>query len=214
MRIDAKPTRMELLNIKKRIGLAKKGHKLLKDKRDALFNEFFQAINVARQLRKDVDGQLAEAYRALALAYADVGTLKLSEFAGVSSEHSELSFESGEKNIMGVKSATIGGVSVKRSFDARGYSVLDSTAAVDDAARQFEEALEKILKLAESETLIVRLGNEIEKTKRKVNSLEYNVIPALDKARKYIAFRLEEMERDKFFVLKKVKKKIEARAAA
>ena len=92
-----------------------------------------------------------------------------------------------------------------RKVTERGYGLTDSSAAVDRSAKSFEEALEKILKLAELEEAVRNLAGEVEKTKRRVNALEYIMIPSLKATRKYIRMRLEEMERENFGRLKKIK---------
>ncbi|MFH1588915.1 MAG: V-type ATP synthase subunit D [Candidatus Diapherotrites archaeon] len=206
---NVKPTRMELLKLKKKIVLAQKGHKLLKEKRDALFNEFFQNIKSSKQLRSELEQGLEGTYEKYSFAKAQLGSLALASFAEQSSFNSSLELDVGEKNIMGVRVPRISSKKVKREFNERGYGLLDSSAAVDEAAEGFELALEKVIALSEIESTIMRLAFEIDKTKRKVNALEYNIIPSMKKTQKYIRFRLEEMEREKFFTLKKIKKKLQ-----
>jgi V/A-type H+-transporting ATPase subunit D len=205
---NIKPTRMELLKLKRRIKLAEKGHKLLKEKRDALFNEFFSGLKIAQQVRAELKKELTEAARNYAVSQANLGGLAMQSFALDSARNSILELDLGERNVMGVRVPTFETTKVKRSLNERGYSLIDSSANVDEAARSFEESLEKTVKLAEQENALMRLGFEIEKTKRKVNALEYNIIPAMQKTKRYIRFRLEERERENFFVLKKVKKKM------
>jgi len=96
-----------------------------------------------------------------------------------------------------------------RNVTERGYGFTDSSAAVDKCARSFEEALKKIIKLAELEEAVRNLAGEVEKTKRRVNALEYVMIPRLKTTRKYIQMRLEEMERENFTRLKKIKAMLE-----
>ncbi len=204
---NVKPTRMELLKTRRRIELAKKGHKLLKEKRDALFNEFFSEISNAKKMRAEMQEVLEKAFGALALAHAQEGSLNIESFALDSAASSAISLEKGEKNIMGTRVQVLKGNNFKRSIVSRGYSVVDSSALVDETSLLFETALEKIVALASKETLLERLSFEIAKTKRKVNALEKVTIPRLEATRKYIKQRLEERERETFFTLKKVKKK-------
>ena len=208
---NIKPTRMELLKLRQRIRLAKKGHRLLKEKRDALFSEFYKELKNAKQLRKEVEQLLDKAYLMLAIAQAQFGRLKVAEFASASARKTKLSVSFGERNIMGAHVPIIEAQNIKRNILERGYCITDSGSAVDEAARLFEEALEKLVKLAEKETALEKLAFEITKTRRKVNSLEKIVIPKMEGLEKYIRFRLEEREREMIFTLKKAKKKIEQR---
>ncbi len=208
---NVKPTRMELLKTRRRIELAEKGHKLLKEKRDALFNEFFREINNSKKMRLETETELEKAFNSLVLAQAQLGTLNIKSFAFDASKSSLVSLETGERNIMGARVPTLSVTGVKRALLERGYSVVESSALVDEATSFFESALEKIVALAEKEALLERLSFEINQTKRKVNSLEKVTIPRLEATSKYIEQRLEERERETFFTLKKVKAKKEAK---
>ncbi|HJJ43355.1 MAG TPA: V-type ATP synthase subunit D, partial [Methanocorpusculum sp.] len=117
------------------------------------------------------------------------------------------------KNIMGVVVPKIEAQSVKKSLTNRGYGVLGTSAAIDEAADAFEELVECIILSAELETTMKRLLDEIESTKRRVNALEYKVIPELVEARNFIKMRLDEMEREELFRMKRSKSKSAARAA-
>jgi len=208
---NVKPTRMELLKTRRRIELAKKGHKLLKEKRDALFNEFFREINNSKKMRLETETELEKAFNSLALAQAQLGTLNIESFAFDASTSSLASLETSERNIMGARVPILSISGVRRALSERGYSVVESSALVDEATSFFESALEKIVALAEKEALLERLSFEINQTKRKVNSLEKVTIPRLEGTSKYIEQRLEERERETFFTLKKVKAKKEAK---
>jgi len=210
---NVKPTRMELLKIRRKIDLAKKGHKLLKEKRDALFNEFFKELNSTKKMRSETEGELEKAFGSLALAQAQLGTLNIDSFAFDSSMGSAIELEIDERNIMGAHVPMVKATGIKRNLIERGYSVMDSSSLIDESAALFESALERTVALAEKEALLERLSFEINRTKRKVNSLEKVTIPRLKETKKYIRQRLEERERETFFMLKKVKKKIEARQA-
>ena len=204
-----KPTRMELLKLRRRVSLAQKGHHLLKEKRDALFSEFYGLLKKARELRSDVENTLERAYFMLAMANAQFSSLKVSEFAiASSSRNSRAKIDISKKNIMGAHVPLLDAQKIKRSVLERGYSLVGSGCAVDEAADNFEEALEKIVKLAEMEATLERLAFEINKTKRKVNSLEKVVIPRMKSLQHYIEFRLEEREREGIFMLKKMKKRL------
>jgi len=206
-----KPTRMELLKLKKRIALAKKGYHLLKEKRDALFTEFYKLLKDVQDASTEAEEIFERAYSMLAIANAQFGSLKVSEFAVASSLSSDIKIGTGEKNIMGACVPLLDISNVKRNALERGYSILESGSAVDETASLFEESLEKLAKLAVKEAAIERLTFEIVKTKRKVNSLEKIVIPKMESLQHYVEFRLEEREREQVFMLKKIKKKIGAK---
>jgi len=210
--LNVKPTRMELLNLKRRISLAKKGHKLLKDKQDALVMEFFTIYDEALQLREELGRKMADAFRALQSAEIDVGTLRLKEIGLSVKPNREVEIKT--RNVMGVPVPLIDADSFRRSVNERGYSFVSSSAKVDLAAEKFEEVLDLAVRLAEVEETLKRLAREIEVTKRRVNALEYIIIPRMEATVKFIKGRLDEMERENFFRLKRVKALIEARAQA
>jgi len=210
--LNVKPTRMELLNLKRRISLAKKGHKLLKDKQDALVMEFFTIYDEALQLREELGRKMADAFRALQSAEIDVGTLRLKEIGLSVKPNREVEIKT--RNVMGVPVPLIEADSFRRSVNERGYSFVSSSAKVDLAAEKFEEVLDLAVRLAEVEETLKRLAREIEVTKRRVNALEYIIIPRMEATVKFIKGRLDEMERENFFRLKRVKALIEARAQA
>lgn len=201
------PTRMELLKLKTKVKLAEKGHNLLKEKRDALIMEFFEIVEEAKGARKKAETKLKEAYRALTIAQATMGSLRVAEASLAVKPSTELRIRS--RNIMGIKVPVLDIRVEERSLLERGYSIRDTSAQVDEAARLFEEALRLIAVQAEVEMTIRLLVDEIEKTKRRVNALENIVLPQLDATVKYIKMRLDEMERENFFKLKRIKAAID-----
>lgn len=112
---------------------------------------------------------------------------------------------------MGVVVPDIESSSVKKTVTERGYGILGSSAVIDETATSFEELVEAIIEAAEIETTMKRLLDEIESTKRRVNALEFKVIPELKQARDFIKMRLDEMERDEIVRLKKIRAKTQAK---
>ncbi|NUN11506.1 V-type ATP synthase subunit D [Candidatus Micrarchaeota archaeon] len=211
MKENVKPTRMELLNTKQRLKLAEKGHALLKQKRDALVLEFFAVVKQAKNLRNELNAKVIEANKALAIAEAFHGktyleTLALSAFATP-----ELAVQS--KNIMGVRIPLI---KIDETIQSKelAFAIEGSSAKLDDAILRFQEATDLVLKIAETEAAIKRLLQEIEKTNRRVNALEYNIQPDLKKTIKDITQHLALLEGELFFALKVTKKRLQKKAEA
>ncbi len=201
-----KPTRMELLNTKNKIKLAEKGHRLLKQKRDVLILEFFAILEKAKDLRGNLNTQMAGAYRSLAVAEAYHGIFEVENAAMAVSKASNV--EISVKNVMGVRVPDIRGRYVTKTAFERGYGIVGTSAKIDEAAGSFEESLATVIELAKTENALKKLLREIEKTKRRVNALEYIVMPRLRRQSKYISMRLDEMERETFFTLKMIKKRL------
>lgn len=204
---NIQPTRGELLKLKRRIDLAKRGHELLREKRDALVTEFFDNIDLLNDKRRAVEEKLDIALEDLVSAKTIMGTLKLEEAANLTGSDPEIDI--GSRNIMGVKVPLIEAENIERKNTERGYSLQDTSAKLDETAKKFEKALQAILELAEAEETVKLLAREIEKTKRRVNSLEHVLIPKLEDRKEYIEMRLEEQERENYFRLKKIKAKME-----
>ncbi len=200
---DIKPTRSELINLKRKIQLSERGYKILKMKRDGLILEFFKVLAEA----KDSHGDLLEKYRhaagMMALANTVEGAIGVKSAAFSVKEVPQISLKS--KNIMGVVVPEISSSKVKKSLADRGYGVLGTSPVIDETATAFEDLVESIIESAEIETTMKRLLDEIESTKRRVNALEFKVIPELSAARDFIKMRLDEMEREELFRLKKIK---------
>lgn len=206
---NIKPTRMELLKLKRRVKLADKGHRLLKEKRDALISEFMLVIKEYRDARRRVEENLRIAFYNLLMAEVLLGSRDLEQISGITTRDIGLEFVT--KNIMGVSIPILETGNVVRRINERGYGFLSTTAKLDDAAKGFEESLLLIVKLAEVEESVRRIAQEVEKTKRRVNALEYIVIPRLNATIKHIEMRMEEIEREGFLRLKKIKASLEAR---
>jgi V/A-type H+-transporting ATPase subunit D len=191
---NVKPTRMELLKLRKRVKLADKGHKLLKEKRDALISEFMVVIKEYKNARKSVEENLKGAFHNLLMAEVLLGSRDLEQISGITLRDIGLDFMT--KNIMGVSVPIMKVDNLVRRINERGYGFLSTNAKLDDAAKSFEESILLIVKLAEVEESVRRIAEEVEKTKRRVNALEYIVIPRLKATIKHIEMRMEEIERE------------------
>ena len=170
MAIDVKPTRSELLKLKKQIRLARSGYNLLKKKRDGLILEFFEILKKAKTLREELVNEYKIALEKINIARTLEGDLKVKSIAMAIKDIPDVKLTT--KNIMGVKVPKIESSEIKKVFMERGYGVY-SSSAIDEAAAAYEKVVEKIILAAEVETSMRKLLNEIEKTKRRVNALEF-----------------------------------------
>ncbi len=201
---DVKPTRSELIELKKKIKLSESGHKLLKMKRDGLILEFFEILNKAKDVRSELDASFKDASEKIGIAKSVEGIIIVKSTAFALKDAPQIEVES--HNIMGVVVPKIESSSIRKAINKRGYGVLGTSSYIDEAADSYEILVEKIILAAEIETTMKRLLDDIEKTKRRVNALEFKVIPELTAAMVFIQLRLEEMERENTFRLKRIKK--------
>jgi V/A-type H+/Na+-transporting ATPase subunit D len=204
---QANPTRMELIRKNAQIKLAEQGRDLLREKMDALIQEFFRIMDTVSRSREDLEvmAEVAQQSLLIALASDDPVTVKSASFA----TKRGLTLDIKGKNIMGVPVPVIEKKRISKSVFERGYSIISVSGRIDEAAEKFEGELDLVIGLAESETALKRLGGEIQMTRRRVNALEQVLIPQLKSQAKYIENTIEEREREDLFRLKKVKKIIE-----
>ena len=196
------PTRMDLLDIRKKLVLAEKGHKLLEEKRDALVEKFFGVIHTRNELVKQLDDNFKESFQSLIQAQMILGEKKVEEISYVAPETGEVDFET--DNIMGVKIPKINPENITTEIQPS-YGFIETCSKLDDTQKKFKQILKKLIEFADLEGSIKSLAVEIEKTKRRVNVLENNLIPKLYATRKYIEMQLEEREREDFFRRKRIK---------
>jgi len=204
---DVKPTRKNLMQIEDRIELSERGHDTLEKKRDGLIMEFMDILDQAQDVRADLEAAYDDAQRAIDMARAMEGDVAVRGAAAALKEHPELTTQS--KNIMGVVVPQIESTKVRKDLDERGYGVLGTSARIDEAADAYEELLEQIILAAEVETAMKKMLEEIETTKRRVNALEFKLLPELRDNQEYIEQKLEEQEREEIFRMKKIKAKKE-----
>jgi len=208
---DVKPTRKNLMAIEDRIELSERGHDTLEQKRDGLIMEFMDILDQAQDVREDLNANYETAQRKLDMARAMEGDVAVRGAAAALHDHPEITTQS--KNIMGVVVPQIESSKVRKTLDERGYGLLGSSARIDEAADAYEELLETIILAAEVETAMKKMLTEIETTKRRVNALEFKLLPDLYENQEYIEQKLEEQEREEIFRMKKIKAKKEEEEA-
>ena len=199
------PTRMELLSVKRKTNLAEKGHRLLKEKRDALMLDFISTAKEAEDTAESTVDQLMKARESMLVANAVLGSSELKSLS-LSSER-QLEVEVKYRNVMGVSLPKLSCPCIERKPDERNFSITLTHPLVDEVSSEYEKTAKSVLKLLEVESILKALAEETRKTKRRVNALEYNIIPKLKNTRKYIEMRLGELERERFYRLKVVKSK-------
>jgi V/A-type H+-transporting ATPase subunit D len=191
--------------LKGRIKQTKNGYKLLKMKRDGLFHEFRTLLSEMIEAKRELTDAYRLAKTRIDLANAIEGGLAVRAAAIANSAHPEVEVE--RRNIMGVVVPSVTGSNLKSTFAERGIGFIGSSPYIDEASDSFSELIEKIVTASEMEATLKRLLAEIEATKRRVNALEFKVIPELEEAKVFIQLRLEEMEREETFRLKRFKNK-------
>jgi len=198
---------MELIKKNGQIKLAEQGRDLLREKMDALIQEFFNIMGSVSKSREELETAAIAAQRSLYVAEAvdDLVALKSASFA----TRRGVSLEIRGRNIMGVPVPVIERKTVTKNVLERGYSMIGTSGRIDETAEQYEMELDLIIGLAETETSLRRLGDEIQMNRRRVNALEQVLIPELKRQARYIKISLEEREREDLYRLKKVKKILE-----
>ena len=210
---EVRTTRTEYLKKKDQIQLAEQGRDLLKQKRDALLIEFMSLIDETLSLSEKLERAVLEAQYAIVVANAVDGAVTVKSVSMATK--GEVMIEMSRTKIMGVPVPEISKEkSPLRSLLERGYSITGVSSRIDEAAEKFEKAIDLIIEAAVAEVRLRRLGEEIQKTNRRVNALEQVLVPNLREQLIYIRMALEERAREDLFRLKKVKASIERKKAA
>ncbi|MFB5600158.1 MAG: V-type ATP synthase subunit D [Nitrososphaeraceae archaeon] len=199
---NIRPTRLEYIRTKRRVVIAKKGLKLLKLKRQALILEFFNTSKTAAALRGSLQTELIKGYETIRMSEMLEGSMRLENEAMKISQIGNLQVMS--KSIMGVHIPKL----VGGQKELLAEHLLEIPTSINESIRSFQQVHKIVLEVAEKETALRKLLYEIEKTKRKANAIENVFIPRLLVALKFITFRLDEIERDTFIMLKTVKRKM------
>lgn len=201
MRVN--PTRMELTRIKRRLVTASRGHKLLKDKRDEMVRQFIILVRKNMELRQELEKELAGAFSKFAVARALMDPKALKQAMLYPARHAQIDLS--KKNVMSVQvpRITVDDESLQETTLAYGF--LDTSEQLDGAISELANLLPKMIELAEVEKACNMLADEIEKTRRRVNALEYVMIPQFEETIRFISMKLDENERSSITRLMKVK---------
>ncbi len=200
MQMQVSATRMELLRLKKRLKLAQRGHKLLKDKQEELMRRFLELIKDYEKLRKRVEEALGGALRGFLVARAVMLPAYVEETLISSQSGTELDVSTAH-----IMNTAVPIFKLEQKGDIYSYGFAGTSADLDQAYEHLSDVLSPMVELAEKEKTIELLADEIEKTRRRVNALEYVLIPSLEEALSSIAMRLGEMERSNIARLMRIK---------
>lgn len=208
MRLNVNPTRMELTRLKKRLQVAARGHKLLKDKQDELMKKFIDLIRKNNDLRLKVEDKLSESLKEFMMAKAVMSAEMLE--AAIIMPTEKISLDISKKNIMSVNVPVMKFIrEEKDGASIYPYGFAQTSGELDGAIKKFHDIMPDLLELAEIEKSCQLMAGEIERTRRRVNALEYVMIPQLEETISYITMKLEENERGNLTRLMKVKTMME-----
>ncbi len=200
--INVNPTRMELSKLKKRLVTARKGHKLLKDKRDEMVKQFLEIVKQNRILRRKVEDSLKDIQGGFSIAAALMSKQSLEE--ALCFPAGSVSIDLTSRDIMGVKTPVYN-PEYRSTGTTCPYGYAFTSGELDVAVEQLTNLLPELIELAQTEKTVMLLADEIEKTRRRVNALENVMIPELETTIKYIRMKLDENERGNLTRLMKVK---------
>jgi len=201
---------MALSELKKRLVTARRGHKLLKDKQDELMRQFINLIKENKKLRVEVEKELSDSFKSFLLASATMSPLFLE--SAISFPKAKIALEMKLKNIMSVNVPEMKFVKEEAEGGIFPYGFVQTSAELDDTVIKLQKVLDNLLSLAEIEKSCQLMADEIEKTRRRVNALEYSTIPNLEETVKDIRMKLDENERATITRLMKVKQMLQKNA--
>lgn len=208
MELRVSPTRMQLLQLKRRLAMARRGHRLLKDKRDELMRQFMELVETIRDLRTEVENGLAKGMKDFLMARTTLSSAEIE--ASVMYPKRTYGFETTQSSVMGVKVPGFrrDASDDEGSGDIYPYGLATTSAELDAAIDSLDAVMPGLLNLAEKEKSAELLADEIERTRRRVNALEYVLIPKLEETIRYITMKLDEAERGNLTRLMKVKEMV------
>lgn len=204
-KLDVNPTKMELTRLKERLETASRGHKLLKDKQDELMRQFITLIRENNELRNEVEEKIESGMRSYSIASALLHDNFLEEVMTTPSQKVSLNID--EEQVMNIRVPQMNFNYEDTPDDISDiyYGYLNSNSELDNAIEQMLDVMPQMLKLAEVEKRAQLMADEIEKTRRRVNALEYMTIPQLEETIYFIEMKLEENERAQITRLIKIK---------
>lgn len=202
-KLNVNPTRMELSKLKVRLKTATSGHKLLKDKQDELMRQFIGLVKENRKLRLKVEGKLQDSFKDFLLARGVMSDEMLED--AITFSQQELGVDIKTKNVMSVNVPKMTFNQTESDKVAYPYGYAQTSADLDDAIEGLSKVMRNLLELAEVEKACQLMADEVEKTRRRVNALEYMTIPQLKETIRFIQMKLDENERGSITRLMKVK---------
>ena len=199
--IKVRPTKIEFIKLRRRLSLAERVQRIIKEKLSILTLEFLQVAKETVEAKGKLLGEFSEAYKALSIAAGYHGYIALEKELIATEGGSKVAASS--RSIAGVRIPSLELMEAEKAI--RGYNLVDTSSLLDHAAQSFQKCLEAIVDLAELQRSLELLGMEIKRTRRIVNALEYFVIPGLQMTIKYLYMKFEERDREEKARLKRVK---------
>lgn len=199
MPLKVNPNRMELLRLRKRLAIARRGHKLLQDKLEGLIQRFMEEVQNYRTLRELTEKEFLEFLSIGGMVYIRLSGPLWESLLQVNDGKTTVFSKLEKKMNIPVKEIYVGNLYVPF------YSYLETPSMMDELVERWSKLLENIIALANKERYLISLAEEIERTKRRVNALEYKLIPQIEETIKLITVKLEELERSNFFRLLRLK---------
>lgn len=202
--LNVNPTRMALMDLKRRTKSAQRGHKLLKDKQDGLMQQFMLIVRDAKEARERVESMLGDAFKKFLIASAWLSEAKVDN--ALSSPEANISLTVETKSVMSVK---IPMFTLHKEGNVRTYGLSGTNALLDEAVTSLDSAFEMLITLAQIEKQAEAMAIELETTRRRVNALEHKMIPDLKETVKYIKMKLDETERSGIISTMRIKASME-----
>jgi len=204
MQLAVNPTRMHLQRLKKRLKLAVRGHKLLKDKQDELMRRFMELVREIKGMRRDVEEELQKAFERYTLARAVMSRADLEGALALPSKRLEV-----EVTTDRIMSIEVPHFEPRAEGEIFCYGFVNTSGELDVSLQSLDAVLLQLIDLARAEKTMMLLAEEIDRTRRRVNALEYTLIPSLKETIRYITMKLDELERSNTTRLMKIKAMVE-----